>query len=78
MKTQPSLWFPLCTFNWSLKLFLHAGTSRAAIIAEGLHPEHVGCPWSQVNDFYKILLQNVHNVGGHIQVIILIDREKLK
>lgn len=77
-KPQPSLLFPLCTFNRSLKLFLHAGPSRAAIIAEGLHPEQVGCPWSQVNDFYKILLQNEHNVGGHIQVIVLIDRKKLK
>ena len=51
------LGFLLCTFIQGLKLFLHAGASGAAITAEGLYPEKVGCAWNQVGDLYKILLK---------------------
>lgn len=66
----------LCTFSQGLKLFLHAGASRAAIAAEGLNPEQVGCARGQIADLYKILLEYEHYVGSHIQVIILGDRRR--
>lgn len=59
------------TFRRGLKLFLHAGASRAAITAEDLHPEQVGCAWGQIHDLHRILLQEEHDVGSNIQVIIL-------
>ncbi len=67
-----------CTLKQSLKLFLHAGASRAAIAAEGLHSEQVGCARGQVTDLNGILLKNEHSVGRHIQVIILGGRKKLR
>ncbi len=66
----------LCTFRQGLKLFLHAGASRAAIAAEGLNPEQVGCALGQIADLYKIFLKYEHDVGCHIQVIILGEKKK--
>lgn len=64
--------------TWGLKLLLHAGASRAAIAAEGLHPEQVGRAGDQVFDLYGVLLQYEHGVGRHIQVIILEGREAME
>lgn len=64
----------LCTFRRGLKLFLHAGASRAAVTAEGLHPEQVGGAWGQIADLHRVLLKYEHGVGSHIQVIILEDK----
>lgn len=66
----------LCTFRQGLKLFLHAGASRAAIAAEGLNPEQVGCALGQIADLYKIFLKYEHDVGSHIQVIILGEKKE--
>lgn len=66
----------LCTFKQGLKLFLYAGASRGAIVAEGLHPEQIGCAWGQIADLYRILLEYEHDVCSYIQVIILGDRRQ--
>lgn len=63
----------LRTFKQGLKLFLHARAARAAVAGEGLHPEQVGCARGQVADLHRILLEYEHDVGRHIQVIILGD-----
>lgn len=66
------------TFNQGLKLLLHAGASRAVVRVEGLHPEQVGCPRGQLTDLHRVLLQQEHRVGSHIQIIILKGKRHFK
>lgn len=59
------------TSNRGLELLLHAGASWTAITTECLHPKQVDGARRQVGDLDKILLKDVHDVGGYIQVVIL-------
>lgn len=63
----------LCTFRGGLELLLDARAARAAVAGEGLHPEQVGRARGQITDLHRVLLQHVHDVGSHIQVVTLWD-----